>query len=144
MKLSTRVQYGIRMLSQLALEYNSGPLQMGEIGEREGISTKYLGQIMLLLRSSGLVLAVRGSQGGYYLSRPPHDIRLREVFEVLDGEVLGVDEGEDKAGQNDMRLAANELWTRLRAGLNDVLDSLTLADLVSMELQKKGYGEYSI
>jgi Rrf2 family transcriptional regulator, cysteine metabolism repressor len=147
MKLSTRIQYGLRMLCQLAVEYNEGPVQMSEIGLREGISEKYLGQIMLVLRSSGLVLSVRGSHGGYYLCRPPHSIRVLEVFEILEGELLGI-EAEQPDGRpaqsRDMLAATTEIWSRLRAAMRDTLATCSLADLVAIQLQKQGSNEYSI
>ena len=145
MKLSTRTQYGLRMLCQLAAEYDNGPMQLGEIVSREGISEKYLGQIMLILRSSGLVLAVRGSQGGYYLSRPPHAVSVREVFEILEGELLGAD-GEAGTGRDprSMQAAANEVWSKLRGAMAGALDSYTLTDLVGIRLRKQGSSEYSI
>jgi Rrf2 family protein len=147
MKLSTRIQYGLRMLCQLAVEYDKGPIQMSAIGMREGISEKYLGQIMLILRSSGLVLSIRGSQGGYYLCRPPHSIRVLEVFEILEGELLGVEEAAQtgqSAVSSDMRDAAGEVWAQLRSAMAGALVKYSLADVVSLQLQKKGASEYSI
>jgi len=150
MKLSTRTQYGLRMLCQLAADYDKGSLQMGEIGEREGISEKYLGQIMLILRSSGLVQSVRGAQGGYYLSRKPDQIKLAEAFEILEGEIF--DFGEDPesadassaAERKDTRGATSEIWTRVREAIKGVLDSYTLEDVVKLGLFKAGYLDYRI
>lgn len=135
------------MLCQLASEFNNGPMQMNEIGTREGISEKYLGQIMLILRSSGLVLSVRGAQGGYYLCRPPHAISVKEVFEILEGEVLGIDEEEQSAGQStgrDLRSASNEVWKALRGAMTSVLSSFSLADLLAIQLSRQGFGVYDI
>jgi Rrf2 family protein len=123
---------------------------MGEIGEREGISEKYLGQIMLILKSSGLVLSVRGAQGGYYLSRPPDRIGLLEVFEILEGEVF--DFGDDPAPDagtspdqmRDTRKATNEIWSRVRESIKDVLSRYTLDDVVKLGLYKAGYIDYRI
>lgn len=150
MKLSTRTQYGLRMLCQLAIDYEKSSVQMGEIGEREGISEKYLGQIMLILKSSGLVLSVRGAQGGYYLSRPPDRIGLLEVFEILEGEVF--DFGDDPAPDagtspdqmRDTRKATNEIWSRVRESIKDVLSRYTLDDVVKLGLYKAGYIDYRI
>lgn len=148
MKLSTRTQYGLRMLCQLAIEYDKGALQMGEIGEREGISEKYLGQIMLILKSSGLVLSVRGAQGGYYLSRPPDRIGLLEVFEILDGELFDYgDESAPETGdgeRRDTRGAANEIWGRVREAIRDVLGRYTLDDVVRLGLYKAGFLDFRI
>ena len=151
MKLSTRTQYGLRMLCQLAAEFDRGSIQMGEIGEREGISEKYLGQIMLILKSSGLVLSVRGAQGGYYLSRPPDRIGLLEAFEALEGEVFDFAESENAAAarptaaeRRDTLAATNEVWTRVRQAIKDVMSAYTLDDLVRLGLFKSGYVDYRI
>jgi Rrf2 family protein len=147
MRLSTRTQYGLRMLCQLASEYQNGPMQMNEIGQREGISEKYLGQIMLILRSSGLVQSVRGAQGGYYLARAPHTISVKEIFEIVEGEVLGIDDEEDETGvtgSKNQRAAANEVWKSLREAMGKVLASFTLADLLNIQLSRQGFGVYDI
>lgn len=152
MKLSTRTQYGLRMLCQLAIDYERGSLQMGEIGDREGISEKYLGQIMLILKSSGLVLSVRGAQGGYYLSRPPDRIGLLEVFEALEGEVLEYGaEGPDGASSSlhverrrDTLSATNEVWNRVASAVREVLKAYTLEDVVKLKLFQAGFVDYRI
>src|SRR5262249_7382570 len=92
MNLSTRATYGLRLLYQLAKEHGGPPLQLREVSEREDISEKYLGQIVILLKSQGIVQAVRGAQGGYYLSRAPALINLLDVIEALEGEILPLDE----------------------------------------------------
>jgi Rrf2 family protein len=135
------------MLCQLASEFQNGPMQMNEIGQREGISEKYLGQIMLILRSSGIVQSVRGAQGGYYLARPPHSITVREVFEILEGEVLGIDDEENAdgvTGGKDQRSAANEVWHALRDAMGKVLGAYSLADLLNIQLSRQGFGVYDI
>ncbi len=150
MKLSTRTQYGLRMLCQLAMSYDRGSLQMGEIGDREGISEKYLGQIMLILKSSGLVLSVRGAQGGYYLSRSPDKIGMVEVFEVLDGEIF--DFGEEQAAgsalsaaeRRDTRTATDELWGRVRDAIRTELARWTLDDVVRLGMYRTGFLDYRI
>ena len=145
MKLSLRLQYGLRMLAQLALVHEAGPCQLSELGKREGISEKYLGQIMLSLRSSGLVDATRGSQGGYFLSRPPELISVFDVMQSIDGAILDFDEeGSDSAGSQDTKAAANLAWRRLRAGMEQSLKETTLAELRGVYLSEKGFGEYLI
>ena len=81
MKLSTKSEYGTRAMLDLALRYNSGPVLMRDISTRQSVTFKYLGQLFLLLKTSGLVKAQRGAHGGYCLSRAPKDITLLEIFE---------------------------------------------------------------
>jgi Rrf2 family cysteine metabolism transcriptional repressor len=149
MRISTRTQYGFRILCQLTLEFQKGPLQLSEMGSREGISEKYLGQIMLILRNSGLVSAQRGSQGGYFLSRPPDAITVLEAFNALEGEVLGLGEEdapvEAKSGERrDTSLAIGELLSRLRAAMTAELGRYSLAELVTLAKFRSGFLEFQI
>jgi Rrf2 family protein len=131
MKLSTRSLYGLRMLYHLALHYQQGPLQLSEISHREKISEKYLGQIVLLLRTSGLLSSVRGNQGGYLLPVPPSEISVLQVVECLEGDLLGFPEELDPAGDAPESLVAtNFIWKKMRdsvlASLGDIsLEAMT-------------------
>jgi len=149
MRISTRTQYGFRILCQLTQEFQKGPLQLSEIGNREGISEKYLGQIMLILRNSGLVSAQRGSQGGYFLSRSPESISALEAFIALEGEVLGL--GEEEAAQSpgekarrDTSQVIAELLSRLRIAMESELGRYSLAELTALVRFRNGYLEYQI
>jgi len=146
MKLSTRVQYGLRILCQLARTNSMNPLQLSEISAREGISEKYLGQIMLSLRSAGLVEATRGAQGGYYLSRSPASISVLELVTSIEGEVLGGIESEtaEPSGGKDTRVAAGEAWIRLRSAMEASLSSLSLEDLIGISMANSAVGNFSI
>ena len=97
MKLSTRTRYGIRAIIELAQHEGKRPLQLKLIAERQGISVKYLEQLMSMLRASGVVRSIRGSKGGYILARAPEQIKLSEVFRCLEGPVTTADctENED-------------------------------------------------
>jgi Rrf2 family protein len=145
MKLARRVQYGLRILCQLARSYSSGPLQLGEISAREGISEKYLGQIMLSLRAGKIVEALRGSQGGYYLARDPASISVLELLIAIDGDALELDEAEDAlAAKGETGAMAREAWTRLRAAMEGSLSSLSLDDLRKIVIFKEGAGDFTI
>lgn len=131
------------MLCQLAWAYpTGGPLQLSEIGEREGVSERYLGQIMLTLRSSGLVSAVRGPQGGYFLSREPGSISLLEIFSALESETLAFDEGagDERSAAATMAL----LWSRLRSDVEHALSGITLNEASKLAAFGAGYQDYSI
>lgn len=88
MKLSTRVRYGARALCVLARSYPSPAVSLTVIARREGVSVKYLEQIMMPLRSAGLVIANAGAKGGYMLSRAPNRIRMSEVYAALDASAV--------------------------------------------------------
>lgn len=131
MKLSTRTRYGIRAVIELAQHEGKRPLQLKAIAERQGISVKYLEQLMSLLRSSGFVRSVRGSKGGYVLARLPEQIRLSEVFRCLEGPVTTAECTQDKDYcERAADCAAREVWIQVEEAIHRVLDSITLADLV--------------
>ncbi len=131
MKLSTRTRYGIRAIIELAQYEGKRPLQLKVIAERQGISVKYLEQLMSLLRSSGFVRSVRGSKGGYILARSPDQIRLSEVFRCLEGPVTTAEctENEDYC-ERAADCVAREVWMQVEEAIQRVLSSITLADLV--------------
>jgi len=135
MRLSTRVEYGMRAVLDLALHYREGPIPLREIANREGLSFQYLEQIFPALRKNGLVDSIRGPRGGYILSRPPEEIRVGDVFRAIEGPVLPVDclvedEGYTcTCGRTDRCLARN-VWERLRDKINEVIDGMTLQDLI--------------
>jgi len=131
MKLSTRTRYGIRAVIELAQHEGNRPLQLKAIAERQGISVKYLEQLMSLLRSSGFVRSIRGSKGGYVLARLPEQIRLSEVFRCLEGPVATAECTEDRDYcSRAADCAAREVWMQVEEAIQRVLGSITLADLV--------------
>ena len=83
MKVSSRTQLGLQILCYLTLRYGGDPVQTSELAAVTGTTEKYIGQIMLTLRASPLVLSSRGAQGGYYLSRSPGEISLLEAVQRL-------------------------------------------------------------
>lgn len=131
MKLSTRTRYGIRAIIELAQYEGKRPLQLKVIAERQGISVKYLEQLMSLLRSSGFVRSVRGSKGGYILARSPEQIRLSEVFRCLEGPVTTAEctENEDFC-ERAADCVAREVWIQVEEAIQRVLSSITLTDMV--------------
>jgi Rrf2 family protein len=142
MKISTRTRYGIRAAIELACSHNQGPLQLRIIAERQGISVKYLEQLMAVLRASGLVRSLRGAKGGYLLAKPPSQIRLSDVFHCLEGPVATAEcvDGNDTCMRAADCLARN-LWLDVERAINEVLDAVTLQDLVDRlnEPQSQNY-----
>src|SRR4030065_2738604 len=85
MKLSSKIRYGSRAMVELASHYGEGAIELKEIAKKENISPKYLEQVIIPLRTAGLVKSVRGSKGGYSLARSPSEICLFDVVEILEG-----------------------------------------------------------
>lgn len=138
MKLSTRTRYGIRAMLELAGKYGEGPLQIKVIANRQDISIKYLEQLMAMLKSGGFVRSIRGSKGGYVLSKVPAQIKLDELFTCLEGPVVTVECVED---ENYCARAADcvtrQVWAQVQAAMMKVLQSMTLQDLVNRTKEGK-------
>ena len=131
MKLSTRTRYGIRAVLELAENYGNGPLQLRVIAKDQGVSVKYLEQLMAMLKSAGIVRSVRGSKGGYVLAKPPAQIRVSECFECLEGSVITTECVEDEnicEKTNDC--IARQVWTEVQMAVIEVLQSMTLQSLI--------------
>ena len=88
MRYSTRTRYGLRFLINLAGRPAGSCVQLAEIAREEGVSVKYLEQIVRVLRPAGILRSARGAKGGYALAKSPEAIRMDEVFERLKGTSL--------------------------------------------------------
>ncbi|MCP4258381.1 MAG: Rrf2 family transcriptional regulator [Planctomycetes bacterium] len=131
MKLSTRTRYGIRAILQLAENYGNGPLQLRIIAHDQGVSIKYLEQLMAMLKSAGIVRSVRGSKGGYILAKSPGQVKVSDCFQCLEGSVITTECVKDKSfceRSNDC--VARQVWAEVQAAVMGVLQSMTLQNLV--------------
>ena len=134
MSFSTKGEYGVRLMAQLARRFGSGPASLTEIAEQEDLPRAYLEQLVLGLRDADLVRSTRGAHGGYELSRAPELIVMGEVLRVLEGPIAPMICASDDP--NHMTCArtgycmVNFMWIRVRDAIAGALDSMTLADLV--------------
>jgi Rrf2 family protein len=130
-KLSTRTRYGLRAVIELAENHGKGPLQIRVIAKQQDISAKYLEQLMAILKSAGLVRSIRGSKGGYVLAKAPNQIKLSDVFNCLEGPVTTVECVENESFcERVADCIARQVWIELQEAITNVLQSLTLQDLV--------------
>ena len=133
-RFSTRGEYGIRMMMDLAREYGHGPQPVSEVAKHEALPAPYLEQLVGKLRKAGLVISRHGAHGGYELSRAPSEITVGEVMRVLEGPISPMTcatEGKtDILCEREPVCGANIVWERVRDSVAQALDSLTLADLV--------------
>src|SRR5215216_609225 len=137
MKISAQEEYGLRCLVQLANLPAGDSLTLPQIAEREGISTANAGKLMWLLNKAGFVQSTRGTKGGYFLSRPAGDIRLSEIIQVLDQDVLSK-HCESYTGVLDSCVHHGDCGIRpVIVGLHEIveeaLSQITLAQLVGEE-----------
>jgi len=130
MRISTKARYGVRVMLELALNYGNGPLRVSDMAKRQGLSARYIEQLIATLKGAGLVNAVRGVHGGYSLAKPPARISLLEVFERLEGSLSQL-ECRNCPGScsRDKTCVSKEIWTRMRRAVNGVLETVTLEEM---------------
>ncbi len=124
----------MRAMMDLAMNHGSGAVLLKDIARRQGISLKYLEQLVTPLRAAGLLLGVRGARGGYMLQRPPEEIVLAEILQALEGSLAPVDCAADNETCNQEcnglgYCATQELWKQIHDAVNQVLAGRTLKDL---------------
>ena len=131
LKLSTKGRYGIHAMYDLALYGTETPQCIKAIAERQGVPEAYLEQLIGQLRKSGLVKSVRGAQGGYLLARPPAEITVGQVLRTLEGELAVVDcLLEEDACDKAYACPTRVVWKKVRDGLNEIVDGITLQDML--------------
>jgi Rrf2 family protein len=146
MRISSKGEYGLRALLDLAQRYGEGPVQSHDIHRRQGIDENYLNQILILLRKAGLIESVRGPQGGHRLARPAAQISVYDALLALEGPILSLDSGRDGLSAEDPldRLLIQHVWEDARTLLEEHLRGVTLEDLVQRKRQRAGEVMYYI
>ena len=132
MKVSTRVEYGVIALVDIAVySENGNSVSTIDIAKREGISKKYLEQIFPLLKMAGFIKAQKGIGGGYTMSKKPEAIRMSEVVSALDNTILEDVDSENIEDAKSLRnIVNNNLWGELNTTINSFLENITLAEFV--------------
>src|SRR5919198_6304532 len=141
MKVSSRVHYGLRAMTELARSYGEERLvSISEIARSEDLPLAYLEQLVGELRRSGLVEGTRGVRGGSRLARPPSGITVGEVYRVLEGAVAPVEcTAEDYLPGSCLRepvCLSRSIWDRVQHAILAVLDSTTLDDLLKTDARR--------
>lgn len=137
MKLSTRGRYGVRLMLELAIHYGEGPILLKEIAQNQGVSEKYLWQLISPLKTMGLVTSRRGLHGGYALGKAPEFITVREILQVLEGALCLVDcvDNPSLCERSDSCIS-REIWGEVSGDLQRTLQNTTLAIMVEREKSK--------
>lgn len=129
MKISSKAHYGLQAVFILA---KKGDVVSAKVLEKEiGVSCKYLERIMRILTSAGVVQANRGIQGGYYLAKPAKETTAGEVVRALEDQLEII---ECVTVKNCNKCGTSVVWKKLYQGINDILDSITLSDMVYEDL----------
>jgi Rrf2 family protein len=132
MKISSKGEYGLRALFDLAQHYGARPRRSRDIAEAQSIAEDYLNQLLIILRKAGLINSVRGPQGGHILARPPHQITLYDAITELEGSLSPVDYANDlkESRQAPVDIVLLPIWDEIEAETTRILRETTLENLV--------------
>lgn len=136
MKISTKGEYGIRAMMELAQRYGQGYIQSSDIAAVRHIPENYLYQLLITLRKAGLVRSRRGPQGGHMLARTPDRINLAEAVIALEGPLAPTtcsEEGMTEDCGFSENCALREVWCRITAATQQILVETTFAELAAQE-----------
>jgi len=138
MKLSTRGRYGTRALLDLALHQGEEPILLKDIAQRQQISLQYLEHLIAPLIAGGIVWSTRGARGGVSLAKPPEQIRLSEVVQLLEGSIAPAQcvNNPEICVRSEL-CVTRDIWSELKKAMNGVLESTTLQDLVERQKRKE-------
>ncbi len=132
MKISTKGRYGMRLMLDLALHNNGSYIPLKEVASRQELPEKYMEQIITPLSRAGYLRGVRGAQGGYQLTRSVGEYTVGMILRTMEGDlsvVSPVDSGQE-TGDIAAHLVVNNVWTRINDAIEQVVDHITLAELV--------------
>lgn len=133
MKLSTKGRYGLKAMLDIAINGKDQCVSLKQIAERQSLSENYLEQLISLLKKSGLLKSTRGAQGGYTLSKNPEQITVGDILRALEGSLAPVDcvlVNENKKCSDSNGCVTKFIWKKVTDSINDVVDNITLMDLV--------------
>ncbi len=138
MKISTRGRYALRLMLDLAMQEENAPVRIKDIAKRQAVSDKYLEQIIAGLNKAGYVKSIRGPQGGYKLTQAPSFYTVGMILRLTEGSLAPVACLEEDNPCNRQECCATlELWKQLDLAIKNVVDTVTLEQLVKWQEEKK-------
>lgn len=140
MKISTKGRYALRLMIDLGENNTGTPISLRDVAKRQGISEKYLEQIISILNKAGYVRSVRGAQGGYLLRREPKEYTVGDILRLTEGSLAPVTcvEDEDMPCERQDNCVTVIVWKKINEAINNVVDNITLQDLVDWQNEKNG------
>ena len=140
MRISTKGRYALCVMLDLAQHHNEGPVALKDIASRQGISKKYLEQIVALLNRPDFLRTARGANGGYMLVRTPDKYTVAEILKLSEGSLAPVpnlDDPAEAAAAADFQLLP--IWQGLYSAVNDYLEGITLQDILDRRMESYDY-----
>ena len=138
MKITAQVEYGLRILVRITRCKDEVGLSIRQLSEAEGLSVNYVAKLTRVLRINGLINSTRGHMGGYVLAKPAATITVNDAIKALSGKLFDKKFCDSHAGimtlcTNSVDCSIRSLWTMMQATLDQLLDKVTLADMVKTE-----------
>ena len=138
MKISTKGRYALRLMLDLGTNCSGDPIRLKDVARRQGISEKYLEQIISVLNKAGFVRSIRGPKGGYVLSKRPEEYTVGMILRLTEGSLAPVECAEKESGacEREDDCVTLILCKKLNDAINGVVDHVTLADLLEWQAAK--------
>lgn len=136
MRLTTKGRFAVTAMIDLGMRHQRGPITLAGISERQRISLSYLEQLFGRLRRQGIVDSVRGPGGGYTLAKPMPEISVASIIRAVDEPIDATQCGGLGNCQDDHECMTHDLWMNLNNRIYEYLESVTLQELVSKQLDK--------
>jgi Rrf2 family cysteine metabolism transcriptional repressor len=137
-KISTRGRYGIRAMLDIALNKKDSPTLVKDISKRQQISLWYLQHLLNPLIAGGLIRSTRGPGGGVSLTKPPSQIKLSDILQLLEGSLAPVECADDPSiCARSESCVTRDTWVEIKKSINKILDATTLQDLVDRQKKKQ-------
>lgn len=138
MRVSTKSDYALRALIELAHDDGRAPLSADEISRAQDIPHGFLQGILADLRRAGILVSQRGQAGGWLLARKPDDVTVADVIRALDGPLVNVHGlRPESVVYKERAVALQAVWIAARSGLREVLEAVTIADLATGDLPQQ-------
>ena len=140
MKISTKGRYALRLMIDLAENSSGNPVSLKDVAKRQGISDKYLEQIISVLNKAGYVRSVRGAQGGYLLKSDPETYTVGMILRQTEGSLAPVSciEDDEIICDRQEQCVTSILYKKINDAISNVVDNITLQDLVDWQSEKNG------
>ena len=139
MKISTKGRYALRLMLDLAMNGENNVVRIKDIAERQQISDKYLEQIISVLNNAGYVRSTRGPQGGYSLRKAPEEYPVGDILRLTEGSLAPVEclATAENPCPKQQKCATIMLWEKVDKAIRDVVDHVTLQDLLDWQKQER-------
>ncbi|MBQ8591250.1 MAG: Rrf2 family transcriptional regulator [Lachnospiraceae bacterium] len=146
MKISTKGRYAVRVMLDLAANNTGECIKVKQIAERQGISEKYLEQIISILNRAGYVKSVRGAQGGYRIAKDPKNYTIGMILRLTEGSLSPVAclDGDVNECERCDTCETLSVWKDLADAIDNVVDNVTIADLLEKQQARLGAMAYMI